>query len=84
MLKALLKTDSSAVHLCVMLQEQLPAHFQTPAHVQNTAQDTKTTWVFPRKYIFQDSCTTTPEIQHPCKEAGLRITINKSIRFFLS
>lgn len=83
MLKALLKTDFSAVHLRVMLQEQLPAYFQTLAYVQNTAQNTKTTWVFPSKYIFQDSTTTTPEIQDPCKEAGLRITINKAIRFLL-
>lgn len=82
MLKALLKTEFSAVHLCVMLQ--LPAHFQTSAYVQNTAQSTNTTWVLPRKYILQDSCTTTPEIQHPCKEAGLRIPTNKAIRFLLS
>lgn len=67
-----------------MLQEQLPTHFQTLARVQNTAQNTKTTLVFPRQYIFQDSCATTPKIQHPRKEAGLRIIINKAIRFLLS
>lgn len=78
-----MKTDFSAVHLRAMLQEQLPTHFQTLANVQNIAQNTKITLVFPRKHIFHDSCTTTREIQHPCKEIDLRIIINKAIRFLV-